>query len=603
MKRKVNWNVITFLTSIGLAIFCGTSVYFSAFEIFDYAVTDIANRYLEVAKENNTPISIIAIDEVTIAEYGEYETWSRQVSADLVNMLNNQEKKPVIIGIDLDYTKEMDTIGDLAFVEACTAGNNVCLSVSQKEKHEKQLENPSHENEIISEKIIYPYDALTSVVQIGIRDNFVDNDTWAVREFATTVENEDIQMEGFAAILYKRYQEHSGKEVVIDLESTDNRQFNYIRDSQEYDMYSFVDIMKGQVDVSNFQNRIVLIGNVTEEATHKDPFSISGKMQGIILQASMVDALLSQKVIREFPPISLSMLYGCIIFLCNYVVSISKKKRSLLVIGGICYVHFHVWFFLKDSYYFPISALWVFSIISVITQLALVQIKERQERLYIQKALETYVEPRIVEQILTNKDYEIQLGGKKKEIAVLFVDIRGFTTISESLEPEAVVNILNEYLELIAKAVINNKGTLDKFIGDAAMAIYNAPDDLPDYTLQAVKTAIDIINGATQIKEKSLAKYGVEISFGVGIHCGTAIVGNIGCECRMDYTAIGDVVNTASRLEGKANADQILVSSDVFEQVKDKVEATFVGNLSLKGKKKEIDAYEIGKIKKGCDDK
>lgn len=337
-----------------------------------------------------------AIDEVTIAEYGEYETWSRQVSADLVNMLNNQEKKPVIIGIDLDYTKEMDTIGDLAFVEACTAGNNVCLSVSQKEKHEKQLENPSHENEIISEKIIYPYDALTSVVQIGIRDNFVDNDTWAVREFATTVENEDIQMEGFAAILYKRYQEHSGKEVVIDLESTDNRQFNYIRDSQEYDMYSFVDIMKGQVDVSNFQNRIVLIGNVTEEATHKDPFSISGKMQGIILQASMVDALLSQKVIREFPPISLSMLYGCIIFLCNYVVSVSKKKRSLLVIGGICYVHF-------------------------------------------------------------------QLSGKKKEIAVLFVDIRGFTTISESLEPEAVVNILNEYLELIAKAVIFHTNFISNF--------------------------------------------------------------------------------------------------------------------------------------------
>lgn len=596
MKRRVNWNGVTFITAIALAVICGLSVFFGVFEMFDYAITDISNRYLEVEKENNSPISIIAIDEATIAEYGEYETWSRQISADLINKLNEQEEKPVIIGIDLDYTEERDAIGDQAFVEACASENNVCLSVSQNGKGEKQQGNLSQENEKLSPKVRYPYDALTSVVQIGIRDNFVDNDAGAVREFATMIENEEIQMEGFAVVLYKRYQEHSGKEVEIDLGSTDNRQFNYIRGSQEYDMYSFVDVMNGRVDSTKFQNRIVLIGNVTEEAAHRDPFSISGKMQGIILQASMVDAMLSQKVIREFSPIALSMMYGCIIFLCNYVVSIAKKKRSLLVIGGVCYVHFHVWFYLKDSYYFPISALWAFSIMSIIVQLALVQIKERQEKLYIQKALETYVEPGIVKQILKNEDYEIQLGGKKKEIAVLFVDIRGFTTISESLEPEAVVTILNEYLELIARAVMNNKGTLDKFIGDAAMAIYNAPDDLPDYTLQAVKTARDIIKGATQIKEKSLEKYGVEIAFGVGIHCGTAIVGNIGCECRMDYTAIGDVVNTASRLEGKAKADQILVSREVYEQVKDMVEASFVGNLSLKGKKKEIEAYEINKI-------
>ena len=217
----------------------------------------------------------------------------------------------------------------------------------------------------------------------------------------------------------------------------------------------------------------------------------------------------------------------------------------------------------------------------------------------MQKALEAYVEPGIVEKILQNENYEIQLGGKKKDIAVLFVDIRGFTSISEGLEPEAVVNILNEYLELIARAVVKNKGTLDKFIGDAAMAIYNAPDDLPDYTVQAVKTARDIIKDVVQLKEQSKEKYGVEVAFGIGIHCGTAIVGNIGCECRMDYTAIGDVVNTASRLEGKAKADQILVSKDVYEQIKDIVEASYVGSLSLKGKKKEIEAYEITKITEG----
>lgn len=265
----------------------------------------------------------------------------------------------------------------------------------------------------------------------------------------------------------------------------------------------------------------------------------------------------------------------------------------------VCYVHFHLWFVITDIYYLPLIPLWLFVILSIVMQMIIAYLKEQQERLHIQKALEAYVEPGIVEQILQNENYEIQLGGKKKEIAVLFVDIRGFTSISEGLEPEAVVKILNEYLELIARAVMKNKGTLDKFIGDAAMAIYNAPDDLPNYTLQAVRTARDIIKDVVQIKEKSIEKYGVEVAFGIGIHCGTAIVGNIGCECRMDYTAIGDVVNTASRLEGKAKADQILVSKEVYEQVKDIVEASYVGSLSLKGKKKEIEAYEITKITEG----
>lgn len=580
MKRKINWDVLLCIMITIVSILCGVVVYFGVFEIPDNFLIDAANRYLEIEKEKDVPISIIVIDDKTESEYGAYETWSRQISADLVNKLNEQNNKPVIIGMDLPYAEKKDELGDASFVSACAEGGNVCIGIRQDENRRKEI----------------LYEELLDVVQVGISNNFLDGSAHMVREFVTTFEDEEDMLDGFAVVLYKKYQEHAGKEYDIDFENVRNMQFNYARNSQEYEVYSFIDVMNGTVDVTNFQNKIVIVGDHTKQATIIAPFSMGNKMQDVLLQAHMVDAMLSQRVIQQLPKLIVACVYGGLIFGCNYLICLTRKKRSYLLMAGICYAHFHVWFFIKDKYYLPIIALWLFMLLSIMVRMIIAHLKERQERMYIQKALETYVEPGIVEQILQNEDYEIQLGGKKKEIAVLFVDIRGFTSISEALEPEAVVTILNEYLELIARAVMKNKGTLDKFIGDAAMAIYNAPDNLPNYTLQAVKTARDIIEGSVQIKERSIEKYGVEISFGVGIHCGSAIVGNIGCECRMDYTAIGDVVNTASRLEGKAKADQILVSREVYEQVKDIVEASFVGNLSLKGKKREIEAYEITKI-------
>ncbi|MBQ6787020.1 MAG: CHASE2 domain-containing protein [Lachnospiraceae bacterium] len=587
MKKKANRSILICASILFLSILCGVVVYFGVFEIPDYWLMDMANRYLELEREKDLPISIIAIDEKTVMKYGEYDTWSRQISADFVNKLNAQENKPVIIGIDLPYTKEKDTSGDNAFVEACRDGQNVCIGVKQnmEEKQDKEAK--------------LPYESLLDVVQVGISDNFFDGPTNTVREFVTSYEKEEYRMDGFAIVLYKSYQQHLGKEIRPKYNAVNNMQFNYSRNSQEYEVYSFLDIMDGTVDISKFQNKIVIVGDNTKEATMKAPFSMGGKMHDIILQAHMVDAMLMQRVIGHLPKSAVACVYSILILVCNLYIYMRKKKRNFLLMAIVCYVHFHLWFIITDIFYLPLIPLWLFMLLSITMQLIIARLKEQQERLQIQKALEAYVEPGIVEKILQNENYEIQLGGKKKDIAVLFVDIRGFTSISEGLEPEAVVNILNEYLELIARAVMKNKGTLDKFIGDAAMAIYNAPDDLPNYTVQAVRTARDIIKDVVQLKEQSKEKYGVEVAFGIGIHCGTAIVGNIGCECRMDYTAIGDVVNTASRLEGKAKADQILVSKDVYEQIKDIVEASYVGSLSLKGKKKEIEAYEITKITEG----
>ena len=168
--------------------------------------------------------------------------------------------------------------------------------------------------------------------------------------------------------------------------------------------------------------------------------------------------------------------------------------------------------------------------------------------------------------------------------------------MSENLEPEQVVGILNEYLALTTKSIFANKGTLDKFIGDATMAVFNAPFDLDDYIYRAVCTARDIAAGSAQLQEKLTKQFGKSISFGIGVNCGRAVVGNIGCDFRMDYTAIGDTVNTAARLESNAKPGQILISSDAYEAVKDRVEVTEVGVIPLKGKSNGVFVYQLDKV-------
>ena len=179
---------------------------------------------------------------------------------------------------------------------------------------------------------------------------------------------------------------------------------------------------------------------------------------------------------------------------------------------------------------------------------------------------------------------------------MLFVDIRGFTPLSDSLEPEQVVSILNQYLDLTSTSILNNYGMLDKFIGDATMAVFNAPFDLDDYIYKAVKAAADMRAGADVLSRKLAEQFGRSVSFGIGVNCGEAVVGNIGSEFRMDYTAIGDTVNTAARLESRAAAGEILISKAVHDALEGRITTEEVGQMELKGKAKAVTVYRVLEI-------
>ena len=208
---------------------------------------------------------------------------------------------------------------------------------------------------------------------------------------------------------------------------------------------------------------------------------------------------------------------------------------------------------------------------------------EAQRRLF-----ERMVSPAVIDQLDPNS---LQLGGKRTNITALFADIRGFTTFSENQEPEQLVKILNRYLAAMADAVLAQEGTIDKFMGDAIMAWFNAPVPQPDHTLRAVKTALTIRESIENLYKELPAN--AHLAFGVGIHYGEAVLGLIGTEKRLEYTAISDSVNTAKRIQENSAKNQILISKDAYERVKKEVNAKLHAEMSLKGKSNPLEVYEV----------
>lgn len=208
---------------------------------------------------------------------------------------------------------------------------------------------------------------------------------------------------------------------------------------------------------------------------------------------------------------------------------------------------------------------------------------EAQRRLF-----ERMVSPAVIEQLDPNS---LQLGGKRANITVLFADIRGFTTYSENLSPEKLVFTLNRYLAAMADAVLSQEGTIDKFMGDAIMAWFNAPIQQKDHTLRAVKAAL-ALRDSVEVLYKELPE-DEHLSFGVGIHFGDAVLGLIGTEKRLEYTAISDNVNVAKRIQENSGRNQILISKEAYERVMEQVKVIPHVEMSLKGKTHRIDVFEV----------
>jgi len=204
-----------------------------------------------------------------------------------------------------------------------------------------------------------------------------------------------------------------------------------------------------------------------------------------------------------------------------------------------------------------------------------------------------YVSKDVVTHLLKGGQ-SLELGGVERELSALFVDIRGFTAISEKLKPQGVIAFLNHYFGEMTDIVFRNNGTLDKFIGDSIMALFNSPQDEPEHAFKAVKTAVEMQEACVKLQKEGLPK----IQIGIGVFTGKAVVGNMGSKQRQEFTALGDTVNTASRLCGVAEGGQVIIGESTYEQCKDRIIARKLPPLKVKGKEKALIVYDVTGIKK-----
>lgn len=218
------------------------------------------------------------------------------------------------------------------------------------------------------------------------------------------------------------------------------------------------------------------------------------------------------------------------------------------------------------------------------------QLTKEREKQQIRGLFERYVAPTVVEHMLAQPE-KVSLGGIRQTVAVLFADIRGFSAFSARISPETLVDLLNQYLQVAAEVVLSEEGTLDKFIGDAVMAFFNAPLPQPDFPLRAVRAACKLCRRVEELHEHLPPDF--RLKFGVGVGIGEVIVGNVGTAQMMNFTIIGDAVNKAKRLQENAEGGQILIGQETYRQVRYEVQASYVGKMQLKGQAQPEPVYEL----------
>lgn len=215
-----------------------------------------------------------------------------------------------------------------------------------------------------------------------------------------------------------------------------------------------------------------------------------------------------------------------------------------------------------------------------------------REKELIKGAFSTYVSSQVMEQVLRDPG-KLALGGARKRVTSLFADIRGFTSMSEMLQPEEVVSIINVYLSLQTEIVLRHEGLLDKFVGDCVMAVFGLPWAKPDDALRAVRTAVEIQAAIKRLNGVRAKEGQRTITVGIGINTGDVVAGNMGSSQKMDYTVIGDAVNLAARLEACAEGGTILISEATYLEVQESIEAEKLAPIPVKGKKDKVTVYSV----------
>ncbi len=567
-------------------------------------------------KEISTNIAVVSIDEKAMEKYGQWP-WKRDILADVIMQLREQGAGVIVLPI---LFSEPDRLGG---DEALTSVLEYGIVISQIGTNQTNKNSVPRGVAKINDPLPFlfewggmlgPITEFHNASGVGVSNTIPEVDG-VVRRIPLLMKiGEDIYPAMAIEVIRvavgaPSYQVKSGDAGIIAMRvpgfnkiETDANSRIWLRWNKSYPTISIADLETNEISL---EGKTVIIG-MSAEGLGGIIATPVGERYAYELTASTLDTVLDGKNIKRVDISFLSEL--AVSFLLGAIIIVMTRFMPYWVIGIklISWYIVAVWlshfFFTKYSMLVDVSwIIIVFTIVgfhSVFNRFIL-EFKLKQQ---IRKQFEKYLDPRQVAILVKNPE-KLKLGGDRKEMSFLFMDIVGFTPISEFYknndDPEGLVNVINDYLNRMSKIVLKNGGTIDKYMGDCIMAFWNAPLDCPNHAEMAVQTGIECAIETQKLKKEFKEKGLPDINIGSGVNTGTCIVGNMGSENRLDYSVIGDAVNLAARLEAatrnykddNGNVAPLIYSSYTKEQLKN-IKSEELDRIFVKGKKELVTIYK-----------
>lgn len=613
MKNKL---ITAFISLVIILISCVLYIY-DVPPFFEVAQKIDDTNYFFTKNKPSKDVVFVAVDEKSVNEFGRWP-WKRSIIAKGIENLSEAS----VVLLDMTFSEPTEPNEDRALAKAIYKNQNTIsgfflrssaledldlkrksiLSFSTLERIEsKNLNLPAADYAEASIESILKASAMNASFSI-----FPDKDKMFRRYplgfiYDNSVYpslgiqglrfylNEDISIKQNKNSIRAKFSKN-----IINFENKGVIRLNYYH-IQDYKIISFADIINGNIKAEAIKNKIVIAG-ITEAGITDIRSTPVGAIPGPLLHYTFVSNVLNQNLIKEpkFYTLGLIFLLGIIPFLS----SIALKKitpriflnlsvaAAFIVFAKAIYISSNIWV----TILFPLSAI---LINLFVTEIILFKIHEKEAQ-FVKDAFSAYVSPVLLKKLAKNPK-KLQLGGEEKELTTLFLDIRNFTTISESLSSSELVFMLRELFNPLTKIIQDNNGFVDKYIGDAIMAFYNAPASIENHAECACKSALEMIKFMKSEELKQRVNIGFDLNIGVGINTGQAVVGNTGADNRFNYTALGDSVNLASRLQdlNKTYKTSILISENTYNLVKDKFLARKIESVKVKGKTRSVTVYEL----------
>lgn len=608
MKKVVFPSIIIVVISVLLISAASKLPFLEGAEDSTY---DFRLRYFAPLTKVSDKIVMIWIDDETIRTL----PYRSPVPRDFLTRLNNKlaGADPQLIAFDIFFQDPTIKEYDDALAKSLSQVKSYSVSGGTETPDGKQIE----------EKPLPIFQEALS--GYGLSDQPISAYDSVVRRFKPFMLTDDGAKATFAGVLYQAIEGKDAGELLNEKSRTLlGMRFKPFKTSRSGEMTSYIRyagppgragseentfkifpaylVANGLVPLNWLRGKVVLIGsayNYSQDAFLTPFFSKKydyARMNGVEIHANILNSLLENEFFY-MPDTVQSLLL--LLVIGGIVAFLTLRLRlvwstATLFITIVTHFILALYLFKARALVLPVIAPIGTGIVSFGLSIGWRSVTEGRQKRFIKDVFSKYVHPSVVDEMLKDPS-KLVLGGEKREITSMFTDIESFTTISEHLDPETLVSFLNEYLSRIADAIFRCGGTIDKYEGDAVIAFFGAPIGDPDHAEAAVNAAIEIEKITGEVGKTWHDRCEREIVTRIGINSGPAVVGNMGSEGRFDYTAIGDTVNLASRLEetNKKYGTRILISQFTKERISDRVKCCFIDNVMVKGKTKGVDIFEV----------